>query len=430
MTALDASELARDGFAQNRATASAGADIPPHVPRERVVDVDLYRIPGAERDLHSAWTRLRDVSGAGLLWTPCNGGHWIVTRGREIARIYADHENFSSNITIVPRQWGEQYPLRPTTLDPPSHRPYRRIVAAALSTRLVRAAEPIIRELAGQSAERLRERGRCEFISDFAAPLPTRLFMHLAELPPQDAFALPAYAEDPVRSEGGADDAPVMDRFADFLRPRVAERQAHPGNDLISEVVTGTVDGHRMSEDEAVELMTAVLTGGLDTVVSSLGFMMAFLARSPAHRRRLVHDPAIMRNAVCELLRRFPIMTKARLLKRDQDIEGVRLKAGEMIVLPPLHALDAREFADPLAVDFDRPPAPNSTFGNGVHRCPGALLAEAELGIALHEWLVRIPDFELDPLRPPKMQGGVLGAMLRLDLQWDAPTTRSVHVGI
>lgn len=395
------------------------ADIPPHVPPECVVDVDLYRMPGAEQDLHLSWKRLQDESPRGLVWTPHNGGHWIVTRGRDIARIYADHESFSSRITIVPREWGERFPLRPTTLDPPAHRPFRRLLNAALSPAMVRAAEPTIRALAIAGVERLQARGRCELVSEFAAPLPVDLFMHLAHLPAGEARALPRYGESPLEGDGATADIPLMDRFDAFLRPHVVARRAHPGDDLISALAGGTLDGRPLTEDEAVELTTAVLTGGLDTVVSVLALMMAFLARHPAHRRRLVAEPATLRPAVAEMLRRFPIMTKARLLKRDQEIEGVTLKAGDMVVLPPLHGLDEREFAEPLTVDFDRPPAPHSTFGNGVHRCPGALLTQVELEIALGEWLARIPDFEIDPNRPPRMRSGVLGAVLELGLQWD-----------
>ena len=104
----------------------------------------------------------------------------------------------------------------------------------------------------------------------------------------------------------------------------------------------------------------ALTPGGLDTVVSSLGLMLAFVARNAEHRRRLVEAPTVIRPAVAEMLRRFPIMTKARLLKHDQVIEGVTLKAGDVVMLPPLQGLDEREFDDPLTVDFDRRPAPGS----------------------------------------------------------------------
>ena len=128
------------------------------------------------------------------------------------------------------------------------------------------------------------------------------------------------------------------------------------------------------------------------------------------------------------MLRRFPIMTKARLLKHDQEIEGIRLKAGDMIVLPPLHGLDEREFSEPLKVDFDRAPARSSSFGSGVHQCPGRQLAQTELAVLLEAWLTSIPEFEIDPLRPPRIQGGITGAMLELGLRWDASRTRAAPV--
>jgi len=399
--------------------------IPPHVPPECVVEIDLYRMPGSERDLHAGWKELQDSSPRGLFWTPLNGGHWLVTRAPEIARIYADHQNFSSRITIVPRKWGEMFPLKPTTLDPPAHRPYRRLLNEAFSTTVVRAAQPRIRELVVNAIEPLRERGRCEFISEFAERLPLLVFLHLADLPLEGALALPRYGEEPLRSDGTLTEVPIMDRFANYLRPIVAERKKHPGADLISRLVSGDLDGRPSSEDEAVELCTAALTGGLDTMVSMLGLALGFLAQNPGHRQQLIDDPARVRPAVAELLRRFPIMTKARLVLHDQQIEGITLKAGDMVVLPPLHGLDEREFDEPLRVDFDRSPAHNCTFGNGVHRCPGASLTQLQLEVTVAEWLARIPAFALDPVQPPTFRGGVLGAMLRLDLHWDPKTTRS-----
>src|SRR5690606_5322602 len=228
---------------------------------ERVVDVDIYRMPGSKRDLHVGWKELHNDSAFGLLWTPRNGGHWIVTRGEYIARVYAEHETFSSNITIVPRKFGEMFPLRPTTLDPPLHGRLRKPINAALSGKTVRSAEPAIRATAIEAIERVRARGRCEFIRDVAEEIPLRVFMHLAELPIESAHALPCYGEQPVESE-----TPIMDRFAGFLRPHIAQRRRHPGGDILSRIANSEDNGRLISDDEAVDVATAVLTGGLDTV--------------------------------------------------------------------------------------------------------------------------------------------------------------------
>ena len=388
------------------------------------MDVDLYRMPGMEDDAHAGWKQLQDSSPRSLFWTPRNGGHWIVTRGRDIAGIYADHAHYSSRLTIVPREWGEQFPLRPTTLDPPEHRRYRRFLNAALSPATVRAAQPRIRELARSAAAQVRLDGRCDAIADYAARIPMPLFLHLANRPASDAARLPRYAEDPTDPEA-ASSTPVMQRYADYLRGLLEERRREPGTDLLSVLITREIDSERLTLDEAVDVAVALMTGGVDTVISQLGFMLIFLARHAAHRRRLVEDPASVRPMVTELLRRFPIMTKARVVRQDQVIEGVTIKAGDMIVLPPLHGLDDREFASPLDVDLDRPPSPHSAFGNGVHRCPGATLASVELEIALQEWLAQIPEFEIDPDHPPGMRSGILTAVLRAGLRWDLDATQA-----
>lgn len=403
---------------------------PAHIPAERVVDVDIYRLPGAEHGPHAAWSGLRDAIPLSPLWTARNGGHWIVMRGVQIGEIYADHVRFSSRITIVPRDWGECFPLKPTTLDPSAHGPYRRFLTDALSPGLVRAAVPVVRRLAGAAAERVRARGQCDAIADFAVHVPGPLFLALAGLPVEDAAALPRYAEDPARGDGDTPAVPVMQRYADYLRTRLLERgQRPPGADLLGGLLAPSPDGRRLTLDEAVDVAVALMTGGIDTVIAQLGYMLVFLARHPAQRHRLVDEPGLLRPAVAEMLRRFPLMTKARLVREDVALGGVTLRAGEMVVLPPLESLDPDLFTEPMKVDFDRVPGRHAAFGNGVHRCPGAALASVELEAALHEWLARIPDFELDPERPPRMRSGILNAMLGAGLRWHPASTRRVQTG-
>ena len=153
--------------------------------------------------------------------------------------------------------------------------------------------------------------------------------------------------------------------------------------------------------------------------------MLVYLARHPAQRRRLAADPGLVRPAVAEMLRRFPLMTKARLLREDVALGGVTLRAGDMVVLPPLDSLDDALLSDSVAVDFDRVPARHAAFGNGVHRCPGAALASLELEAALREWLLRIPEFTLDPAHPPRTRSGILNVMLGAGLCWDPAASRA-----
>jgi cytochrome P450 len=391
---------------------------PGHVPPQRLMEIDVYALAGAEADFLVAWKAVQDAAPSSIVWSPCNGGHWVATRGCDIEAIYKDHESFSSRIVLVPRAWGEAYPVRPSTLDPPQHTGYRRILSASLTSSDVEAARTHMRELAANKIDAIRLKGKCEFIREVATHIPIAVFLAMAELPEEDASELPHYAEPILDQAGRVTDARIMDRFADYLRPVCRARMATPGRDLISRIVNGRVENSPLTEDEAVDMATTMMTGGLDTIVSSLGLVMRFLAHSPTQRRRLAAQPERIGGAIGEMLRRFPTMTKARLCTRERSLDGVTIKPGDMIVLPPLHGLDEHIFNDPMEVDFNRPPRLNLTFGAGVHRCPGALLATKELEIVISEWLARIPDFDIDPHAPPKTQSGVLGAIVQLGLVW------------
>jgi len=391
---------------------------PAHVPPELIVDFDLYDPPGADVDFHGAWKALQDGA-PDIVWTTANGGHWLALRGEPIQTIFTDHAHFSSKVIIVPRERGDKIKVLPTTLDPPRHRPYRALLNAGLSPRAVRDSEPGIRALVADTIEGFRARGHCDFVADFAEILPLTIFMRLVDLPVADIQALKPWADQINRPDGSIEPDEVMARFADYLRPHIRARRATPGDDLLSRIVTGHVNGKELPEDEAIELCTQVLIGGMDTVVSFLGFMMLFLARNPGHRRQLVEKPKLIPAAVEEFLRRFPIVQNGRLVVSDYEFRGVAMKAGDVVIMPGvLHGLDDRIHADPLAVDFKRPRGTHSTFGNGAHHCPGAMLARAELRLTLEEWLARIPDFAVPDDDPPVMQGGIVGCVLRLPLCW------------
>ncbi len=409
----------------NVATTVVDNGLPAHVPPSLVVDFDMYAPPGADTDFQGAWKALQDSAPADIVWTTANGGHWIALRGKDIAAMFADYAHFSSKCIIVPRERGDQIKVLPTTLDPPEHRPYRALLNAGLSPKAVQRIEPKVRELVVATIESFKANGKCEFIHDFAEVLPIGIFMQIVNLPVEDAKILKPWADQINRPDGTMSPPEVMERFAGYLRPYIAERRANPGDDLLSNMINGEVNGRPLTIEEATELCTQVLIGGMDTVVSFLGFMLLFLARNPDHRQQLKDDPSLIPSAVEEFLRRFPIVINGRLVVEDYAYEGVLLKAGDMMILPgPLHGLDDREHDDPLRVDFHRASSLHSTFGNGAHRCPGAMLARTELRVTLEEWMARIPDFAIDPDDRVELNGGIVGCVTRLPLVWDVASTR------
>ena len=398
--------------------SSVNADIPSHVAAELVVDFDLYNVPGVEQDYQLALKRLHDQGCPDIFWTPRNGGHWVVTRGDDMYGFFADSEHFSSNNLTVPRA-AHAIHLYPIHADPPQHAAYRALIAPAFSPKAVASLESKARALAIKLIEELKPRGGCEFIADFAQQLPIEVFMGIVDLPAGDRKMLLRWADSMVRPETSETPMITIQNIFAYMKDKIAERRARPGDDLISQLTKGKVFDRPITDEELTGMCSLVLIGGMDTVASAMGFAAHFLAKSPEHRHQLLADPGLMSKAVDELLRRFPIVNQGREVKQDYDYKNVHFKKGEMIVmLTTLHGLDERKFPDPLKVDFKRPTPIHSTFGNGPHRCPGSNLGRTELKVFLQEWLPRIPDFQIAPGGKVGMRSGVNGTIYQLSLAW------------
>jgi cytochrome P450 len=402
---------------------------PQHVPPDRVVDVDIYALPGGSENYHAAWKAVQNSGIPEIVWTPRNGGHWLATSGRLISHVFADYQRFSSRVIFVPKEIGQHHQLLPSTLDPPIHRSFRNTLNGGLSPRAIHRMEEPIARLAAELVQSFRARGSCDFNREFAEQLPIRIFMALVDLPVEHAKRIKYLSDQTTRPDGTMSYPEAIQAMIDYVRPIAESRRGSDGGDLISQVVNSRIGDRPITEKEASELCAQVLIGGVDTVVKMLGFFFLHLAQNAADRAALAADPALVSNAVEELLRRFPIVNDGREIVEDMVFEGVTMKKGEMIVMPtPLHGLDDRENENAMKVDFRRSTCRHSTFGNGAHKCPGANLARTELKIALREWLKRIPDFSLASDLKLSFTCGVGGSVDELHLVWDVDRTHDVAV--
>jgi len=394
---------------------------PAHVPAGRVVDVDIYALPGQPDDFHGAWQSLQERAPA-LVWTPRNEGHWIALSGDVLAEVQSDHERFSNRVIVIPKSVGEKHGLIPTTIDPPEHRPYRKLLNDGMALAKVRKLHDAIRAVAAELVGEFADRGRCDFTGEFAQVLPIRIFLALVDLPMSDAASIRMWAECMTRPNPPMPFEAGKQALYDYLEPIIIARRAAPGDDLISQLVTADISGRPVSHDEALALCTQILVAGVDTVVNFLGFVMLFLARNPDARAELAgKDSNAVMAATHELFRRFGLVTIARTVRADMEFHGCTLKAGELVCIPTqVHGLDAAINPDPMRVDFARRGARHSAFGSGPHMCPGQELARAEVAITIEEWLKRIPDFRIAADADTQCSGGLVGQVNRVVLEWDA----------
>jgi cytochrome P450 len=395
---------------------------PAHVPVDRVVDFDIFNPPGVEQDYFAAWQTLQRPGVPGLIWTPRNGGHWIATSGEYVRNLWADAERLSSEVLAVTPGLGEVMRFIPLQLDPPEHNPYRNAVMKGFASRFVVALEPKVKAVASELIDDVIGRGECEFVGDFAEVMPVNIFLSLIEVPLSDRPMLREFGKQLTRPDGSMTVEQLAQAADDYLWPFLKVRLESPGDDLFSRILSVPINGRPWTVDEAKRLCRNLLFGGLDTVAAMLGMIVLHLARHPEHQRLLRDQPDLIPAAADEFTRRFPTVSVSRNLVTDVELDGVTMKAGDLVYLPSvLHNLDPRCFDAPEDVNFDRGlnAVRHTTMGAGPHRCVGAGLARSEIIIFLREWLGRMPEFRLDPDRPVTMKGGNVAACTAIPLRWN-----------
>lgn len=394
---------------------------PDHVPVDRVVNFDIFNPPGVEKDFFAAWQMLQSPHMPAVIWTPCNGGHWIATKGQYVRELWVDAERLSSGVLAVTPGLGEVMRFIPLQLDPPEHNPFRKAVTKGLASRFVVALEPKIKEIATELIDALIERGECEFVAEFAEVMPVNTFLTLIDVPVSDRPMLREFGKQLVRPDGSMTVEQLAQAADDYLWPFLKARLETPGEDLFSRILSVPIDGRAWTVDEAKRLCRNLLFGGLDTVAAMLGMIALYLARNPAQQRQLREQPELIPAAADEFIRRFPTVSVSRNLAVDVELDGVTMKAGDIVYLPSvLHNLDPLSFDAPQEVRFDRKlnAVRHTTMGAGPHRCVGAGLARSEIIIFLREWLGRIPEFTLAPDKTVTMQGGNVGSCTAVPLRW------------
>lgn len=412
--------LRRKDKKQEQEMSEAVSPIPAHVPPHLVHDFDIF-FGGTYDHVLGAWESLYAEGMPDIIWTPRNGGHWIVKRAEDVEEVYKNHELF----TTVP--YGNAIPFRdtpaailPLGVEPPEHAQYRRLINPFFFPKRVAKVGEHARQLTRDLLDKLIPQGGCEFYHDFAMYIPIHTFLVLAGLPEEDWEILMPWAQTLVREQDMEVYAATAKEAWTYLRDRVNLRRREPGDDPLTALVQGEVLGRALTEEECVGTAMNLLFAGVDTTPASLTFIAHYLATHPEQRRQLVENPELIPNAIEEFIRRYPAGITGRGVKIDQEYKGVTMKAGDPVLSPALLGnMDDRRFSDPMTIDFERKGLAHSvSFGAGAHRCAGSMLARMQIKVFLEEWLQRLPDFRVAEDDTPYVRSGTAIAMTHLPLSW------------
>ena len=367
-------------------------------------------MPDVDFDHHSEafaadpWSQLARLrSECPVARTGSHGGFWVLTGYEEIRRVATDDETFSSAETLVipPKKNVGQKSI-PAEMDAPEFLAFRRILHPMLSPAAVDRLTPVIERFVHAAIDSFIEKGSCDFVHDFADPVPAMTTLYKLGLPVElwKDFSVPLHQVVFLRQDSPrrVNVTEGLQFVAQTIRDTIAERRKAPRDDMISYLLNCTVDGRAVTDHEVKEMATLIVQGGFDTTGSAISNALLYLDKHRDARRRLVEEPALMTSAVEEFLRyEAPQTAMARVATKDVVIGGRDISKGDRLLLVWASAnRDGTAFDDPDRVVLDRFPNRHITFGHGAHRCLGSNLARRQIQVALRAVLRRLPDYTID----------------------------------
>ncbi len=337
------------------------------------------------------------------------GVSFFVSRYDDVIAILKDHELFSSR-SNTERGIGIVIGRTLIGMDGREHLKHRGLITPSLAPRSLRGEFPgIVESIAATVIDSFAHRGTADLVTDFTYVYPLRVFTEILGLPPENVRTFHDWAVDLslVASDPGRGFAAVKS-MTDALAPLVGQKRARPGNDLISELATATVEGERLTDPEVISFLFLLVLAGAETTYHLLGSALLAMLRDPALLASVRADRSRIAPVLEETLRwESPIQIVTRMPIEDVEIAGTRIERGRELVLGIGSAnRDETHFPDPDRFDADRQGEPHLGFGLGRHYCAGSRLAILEATVAIDALLDRFADLHLDPRsKPPRVMG-------------------------
>ena len=343
---------------------------------------------------------------------PKGSGYWALTRYEDVTWVSKNSDLFSSEegtcvlADLRPRDLANMREQL-INMDPPGHTEIRNLMNPPFKPSTVRETEEHTRQIVRETIEKLESRSECDFVDAVSAPISLRALTHFLGVPDKHTKRFYDWtnkligASDPEVSSNGRARFVVFKLFV-YAALLAMKRRRRPTEDVFSSLVNGSYKGASLRSLTLNMNFFLLLIAGNETTRNALSGGVQALCEHPDQFAKLRQDPALLPQAIEEMLRWVtPVMQFRRTAVRDTEVGGQAIRQGDKLVMYYGAAnRDPAVFSDPETFDITRRPNPHLAFGTGTHFCMGSHMARLEMRVTLEELLKHFPNLRL--LGPPE----------------------------
>jgi cholest-4-en-3-one 26-monooxygenase len=372
---------------------------------------ELYEQSGIPHDRFAELRRTEPV--AWQSWDCSRGGFWAVTTREDVTTVTRDRHTYSSAGFTNLFELGEEAQAARRSLidsDAPEHTRLRRLVTPPFTLRRMTNYEQTTRDITNDLLDAMIEQGTggasFDVVKLLSEPLPIHVIVAILGIPAADADYMVELSSQLV--EGTSHhvldpnaygnttplellpfNSPASHALFEYGRQLRIERKGCPADDLVTRLIETEVDGDQMTDAEFCNFFQLLVFAGNETTRTAISQGVHLLMTNPDQQERLHADPALIPNAVEEIIRvATPVLHMRRTATVDTELHGVPIATGEWVVMWYASSnFDESVWANSVQFDVGRDPKPDHTsFGAfGPHHCLGAPLARLELRVLLEE---------------------------------------------
>ena len=368
-----------------------------------LLNADLQNCP------YHAYEKLRDEA---PVWQDPLTGFYVITRFEDLRGILLDTEAYVNGMRggqgggrgrIDPERAERMLKLyqeegwvpAPTLAgrDDPNHKQMRAMFNEAFRPKKINAMDPFVEETAYKLIDAFIDQGRCDWVKQFAVPLPLIIIGRQMGVPEEDIWQIKAWTDAWVQRLGmmqtEAEEKWSVEMEIEaqhYFQPIFERLRREPDDTLLSDLVNRVIPewGRPLNDNELhAEMMADTFVGGSETSTNAIGYGVKLLIENPDAWAMLKADPDKHLRTFCEEVLRLegPVQGLFRTAAKDIELHGVTIPAGAMLNIRYAAAnRDEREFECPEQLDLKRDkPGRHLAFGSGIHHCLGAPLARREM---------------------------------------------------